>query len=436
MRIVLLSENGRGENGRGERIRLRRLLPSWTALLTSHVSLLPLSLNVALLASSLSAADWPQFRGPAATGATDEANPPVEWSADKNVAWIAELPGVGFSQPVIVGETVYVTSSSGPSNERLHVSCFDATSGKPRWHRQFWATGRTVVNQEMRVATPTPVATAERVYAFFSSNDLICLDADGNLLWYRGLMYDYPNATNSLGMASSPVLTRDTLVCQLETDDASFAIGLDADTGENRWKIDRFRKANWTSPVVFNSDDGPLVLLEGAKDVTAVEPTSGKTAWSFAGGGSTLSSVVAADGIVFVPNNGVTAIRPPAGGSSPETLWRTPKLNCSFVSPVVYHGRVYTINGSGVLNCGDAKTGEVLWQMRLGGSYWGTPSAADGRLYCPTREGVVKVVDVSGEKGEILAENEIGEPLSCPPALADNALYIRTDTKLWKVAAP
>jgi len=392
-------------------------------------------LIAACVASSASAADWPQFRGPSSTGAVDSASPPVEWSREKNVAWIADLPGGGLSQPVIVGDSVYLTSTSGPSNERLHVLCFDATTGERRWHRQFWATGRTVVNPDMRVATPTPVATADRVYAFFSSNDLICLSSDGDLQWYRGLMYDYPNATNSLGMASSPLLVEGTVVCQLETEDASFAIGVDAETGENRWKIDRFRKANWSSPVVYDGDDGPLVLLEGAKDVTAVDPRTGETAWSFDGGGSTLSSLVVDDGVVFVPNNGVTAFRPPSGSSNLETLWKSPKLNCSFVSPVVYRDRIYTINGSGVLNCGDAKTGEVIWQLRIGGSYWGTPSAADGRLYCPTREGIVKVIDISGDSGEVLAENDFGEPLGCPPALVGDALYIRTDTKLWKVVA-
>jgi outer membrane protein assembly factor BamB len=387
-----------------------------------------------LLADRSFADDWPQFRGPHSTGAVESASPPVEWSREKNVAWIADLPGGGLSQPVIVGDRVYLTSASGPSHERLHILCFDAATGRPRWQRKFWATGRTVVAPDMRVATPTPVATTDRVYAFYSSNDLICLSRDGDLLWYRGLMYDYPNATNSLGMASSPLLVEGTVVCQLETEDVSFAIGIDADTGDNRWKIDRYRKASWTSPVVYEGADGPLVLLEGAKDVTAVDPRTGKAAWSFDGGGSTVSSLVVDDGIVFVPNNGVTAIRPSAGGAL-ETLWKSPKLNCSFVSPVVDRDRIYAINGSGVLNCGDTKTGEIIWQLRLGGSYWGTPSAADGRLYCPSREGIIKVIDISGDSGEVLAENDFGEPLGCPPALVGNALYMRTDTKLWKVVA-
>ncbi|HEX6987398.1 MAG TPA: PQQ-binding-like beta-propeller repeat protein, partial [Planctomycetaceae bacterium] len=298
-----------------------------------------LCLTVSLL-PALTAADWPQFRGPDATGAAAEASPPVEWSAGKNVAWVADLPGEGYSQPVVVGDKVFVTGSSGHEDDRLHVVCFDATDGSVRWHRQFWATGRTAVYEpEMRVATPTPLATSDRVYALYSSNDLACLDHEGNLLWFRGLTYDYPNATSSLGMASSPAIADGTLVCQLETDDASFAIGLDAETGENRWKVDRLRKANWTSPVVYEGEGGTVVLLEGADGVQAVAPATGETVWKFDGGGSTVSSVAAADGIVFVPVNGLTAVRAPSPGSNPETLWNNKKLNCSFVSPVVYRGR-------------------------------------------------------------------------------------------------
>jgi outer membrane protein assembly factor BamB len=382
------------------------------------------------------AGDWPQFRGPSATGAAAAGSPPIEWSPEHNIAWKAELPGSGYSQPVVVSDRVFVTAASGYDHDRLHVVCFDARTGERCWHRQFWATGRTAVpRSEMRVATPTPLATADRVYAFYSSNDLACLDHEGNLLWYRGLTYDYPNATNSLGMASSPALAEGTLVCQLETDDASFALGLDAETGENRWKIDRTRKANWTSPIVIQGEDGPVVLLEGADGVQAVEPTRGATLWTFATRGSTVSSLAADAGVVFVPASGITAIGVPTDGSALATLWNNSRLNCSFVSPVVYRGRIYTINGAGVLNSADAATGEMVWQLRLGGTYWGTPGAADGRLYCPSKEGVVKVVELSGETGRILAENDLGEPLHCPPALVGDALYLRTDTTLWKVAA-
>lgn len=395
-------------------------------------SLLPTVLLIPALAT---ASDWPQFRGPESTGAATDASPPVEWSPETNVAWIADLPGEGFSQPVVVGDKVFITSSSGHEDDRLHVTCINGKNGSVEWDREFWATGRTnVFEPEMRVATPTPLATTDRVYAIFSSNDLFCLDHDGNVQWLRGLTLDYPNATSSIGMSSSPAIADDTLICQLETDDASFAIGLDAVTGVNRWKFDRLRKANWTSPVVAEIDGKSIALLGGADGVQAVEPATGETLWKFDGGGSTISSVSAEGDVVYVPINGLTAFRPPAGGSNVETLWNSKKLNCSFVSPVVSCGKVYTINGAGVLSCGNAKSGEIVWQLRLGGNYWATPSATEDCLYCPSKEGLVKVVDLTGEKGAVVAENDLKEPVYSPPAIAGDALYIRTDTKLWKIA--
>ena len=383
-------------------------------------------------------ADWPQFRGPGSTGGSESADPPIEWSATKNVAWKADLPGVGFSQPVVAGGNVYVTGTSGVRDDRLHVVCYDAATGKQRWQRQFWATGRTAVHTEMRVATPTPVAADGKVWAFYSSNNVACLDRDGNLLWYRGLGSDYPNASNSLGMASSPVLADGTLLVQMESDDASLAIGLDAATGINRWKQDRPRKANWSSPFVMPAAKGDRSLfgLQAAAGITVVDSATGETVWEFDGGGSTVASATPNNDLVLIPANGVTAVRQPTGTSNPEVVWESRKLNCSYVSPVAYRNRVYTINSSGVLSCGDLATGDILWQLRLGGSYWGTPAAAAGRLYCPAKDGVVRVVDVTAEEGKLLSENDIGQPLYSPPALDGKAVYLRTDTTLWKIAAP
>ena len=93
------------------------------------------------------------------------------------------------------------------------------------------------------VAASSPASDGERIYALYSSNDLICLDLEGNLKWLRGLTSDYPNASNSLGMASSVVIAAGTVVVQVENDSESFAAGIDPDTGINRWKIDRPKKA-------------------------------------------------------------------------------------------------------------------------------------------------------------------------------------------------
>ncbi len=165
----------------------------------------------------VSGADWKQFRGASSAGAAAEGEQlPLKWSAQENTAWRAELPGRGPSGPIVVGDRVIVTSSSDYDQKRLHVLAFDTKLGQKLWERQFWATGRTRTHPSSANAAPTPASDGEFIYAFYSSNDLICLDLDGNLVWYRGLAYDFPKAGNDIGMASSPDVIADTRIVQLE----------------------------------------------------------------------------------------------------------------------------------------------------------------------------------------------------------------------------
>lgn len=166
--------------------------------------LLSLLTTFVLLCGGARAADWPQFRGPHGTGFSEDAALAGRLEVPQSFRWKAALPGRGVSSPIVVGERVFLTCSSGPRQERLHVVCFDARDGSIRWERQFSATGRTMCHDKTAVAAPTPASDRQRVYALFSSSDLFCLDHEGNLVWLRGLSLDYRNANNSLGMASSP----------------------------------------------------------------------------------------------------------------------------------------------------------------------------------------------------------------------------------------
>ncbi|QDT36515.1 outer membrane protein assembly factor BamB family protein [Stratiformator vulcanicus] len=393
-------------------------------------SILCIGLSTAL------ATEWSGFRGGKTAPSSSDASPPIEWSDESGVAWKAKLPGEGFSGPIVTKDLVVVTGNSGYGNDRLHVVAFDRSTGEERWHRQFWATGRTTTHREMRVATPTPVTDGERIFAFYSSNDLIGLDLDGNLLWYRGLTYDFPNASNSLGMSSSPVLSDGVLIAQVENDAESFAVGVDPTDGTTRWKIDRPRKANWSSPLVIpgTAQTPELVILQSGDRVDAIEPKTGTTVWSLDSGASSISSAALVEDVVILPQSGLTAYRLAPDHRSVSELWQSSKLSPSTMSPVVYKDRVYIINRSGVLTCGNLETGKVEWQIRAGSSAWGTPVVASDRLYIPGKDGVVRVVDLSGSKGEIVAENDLGENIHSSPALGDDAIYFRTDSTLWKIA--
>lgn len=389
----------------------------------------------AVSAVCLTGADWLQFRGSDVSGVSLESNIPATWSENKNVAWKVELPGRGLSCPIVIGDRVVVTASSGFHQDRLHVLCFDRASGKALWHRQFLATGRTMTHPKMCVATPTPASDGERIYAFYSSNDLACLDLDGNLLWYRGLTYDFPNASNSLGMSSSPIVVGDTLIVQVENDAESFATGINVLSGVSRWKKDRPKRANWTSPTFAKNADGTsLALLQSSAGIEAVDPETGKTAWEYKDGAATIPSSVVSSDYVFIPSNGLTVLRTGDGNPS-DILWNDNRLGPSTPSPVVVNGRVYVINRAGVLQAADMTTGNILWRLRLTGPFSATPVVAGKHLIAFNEKGDGQVVDISGEEGQLVGENNLGETILGTPAISGNEMFVRSDGHLWKIAA-
>jgi outer membrane protein assembly factor BamB len=394
--------------------------------------------HVALgLVASFGAADWRQFRGTDNTAVAADENLPLVWSDAENMAWKADLPGRGPSSPIVVSGRVIVTCSSGAKQDRLHVLCFDAQSGRQRWHRQFWATGRTLCHPESAIAAPTPASDGTQVYAFYSSNDLVCLDLDGNLQWFRGLAHDYPKAGNDTGMSSSPLVVGDTVIVQIESQGDSFAAGLDRQSGENRWRIERPRRSSWASPCRLAGSAGtaPALLLQSPTALTAHDPDTGSELWRYEGVCADIASPVSVAGMVYVPSQGITALRAPDGtpGSKLETVWQQNRLNTSGASPLVYQGMIYTLNSSGVLNCADAATGMVQWQLRLEGRFWATPVAVGNHLYLVNSDGLAQIVRLGG-KAEVAGKNDFGEIIQGTPAVADSAFYVRSDRHLWKIS--
>jgi outer membrane protein assembly factor BamB len=386
-----------------------------------------------LLSRPLWAGDWPQFRGPGGRAVSDETGLPVKWSDTKNVRWKAELPGRGVSSPVVADGRVYVTACSGYRQRRLHVLCLDAATGKKLWERQVASTGGTMCHPKTCMAAPTPVTDGRHVYALFATGDLASFDRDGNLLWYRSLERDYPDISNQVGMAASPVLAGQTLLLPLENAGDSFALGLDVQTGRNRWKVPRTRDINWVTPLVTRFRGKTAGLFQTAAEITAYDVESGETLWTYHGDklGSVPSPAIA-DDLVIVPGNPSVALRLSEGGQ-PEVVWKSRKLQASYASPVVYKGRIYGMIDIGVA-CLDAATGEQLWKERLGTGFSASPILADGKLYVAKEEGDTTVVQL-GDEPKILANNALNEPLLATPAISGGAIYLRTETHLYCIAA-
>lgn len=372
---------------------------------------------------SVRAADWPQFRGPNASAVSSEAAP----GPKVGVAWSADLPGRGLSSPIIVGDRVFLTCASGPDQSNLHVFCFSAADGRKLWERVMKATGRTMAHNKTSVAAPTPCSDGRRVFALYSSNDLFAFDLDGNLLWLRGLTYDYSNASNSLGMSSSPVVAGDTLVVQSENDSESLAVGLDAATGRNRWKLERPKAANWTSAVVFKD----VVALQSSKGLTGVNPRTGEIVWDYTDGAATIPSAAVTQNAIYVPSNGVTALAPEKGAAS--QLWRAAGLKPGTGSPLVIGDALYVLNGSGVLVKAAASNGDEAWKLRLKGPFSGSPVAAGKYIYIVSERGDFQVIDTAAAEGEIVHTVALKDTLLCTPAISGGAVYVRSDKKLWKL---
>lgn len=383
------------------------------------------------------AADWPQFRGPDSKAIAPDGQIP----ANPKIDWTAPLPGRGLSSPIVVGGKVFVTCASGPKQERLHLFCFQAADGAKLWERQLRATGRTMTHPKTSVAAPTPCSDGQRVFAIWSSNDMAAFDLQGNVLWVRGLTADYPNVSNSLGMASSPIVLGETVVTVVENDSESYSLGIDAKTGQNVWKLDRPKAANWTSPVPWRGEARaqPVALLQSSKGLLAVDPASGSRLWEYTEGAATMSSSVVADGVIYAPSNGVTALQPQANNAPPVQLWRSKQINPATISPLVLNGLLFSFNNAGVITTAETKSGESKWKLRLTGPFSGSPVAAGARLLVVNEKGLLQVVNVTREEGTLHAQlqlplqAETKELVLCTPALSDGKVFVRTDSALWRV---
>jgi outer membrane protein assembly factor BamB len=401
---------------------------------------LPILASAAVLASlSLPCAgtDWPQFRGPASTAVAADGTIPLQPKID----WSAPLPGRGLSSPIVVGTKLFVTCSSGPKQQRLHLLCFSTADGTLLWERELMATGRTMAHPKTSVAACTPCSDGRRVFAVWSSNDVAAFDLEGDLLWVRGLTADYPNVSNSLGMASSPIVIGETLVTMVENDSESYSLGIDASTGRNLWKLDRPKAANWTSPVPWPGKDGaaPAALLQSSKGILAVDPANGSRLWEYTQGASTTSSSVVWDGVVYAASNGVTALSPVPTGDAPSQVWRSKQINPATISPIVMDGRVFAINGAGVIASADAKSGDAKWKLRLTGPFSGSPVGAGKHLLAVNEKGLLQIVDVSGVEGALVGQLQLPlqedskEMVLCTPAISGKHVFVRTDSTLWRI---
>jgi outer membrane protein assembly factor BamB len=381
----------------------------------------------------LCAGDWSQFKGTNATGVSTEKNLPTEWSKDKGLKWKATLPARGVSSPIVFADRVYVTCSSGIRDDRLHVLCFDANTGKQLWHRQLKATGGTSAHPKSCMAAPTPVADESGVYALFATGDLAAFEPDGTLRWYRSLVGDYPNITNQVGMAASPVLVKDKIIVPMDNAGESFLAALDTKYGKNVWKVERPRDINWVTPLVRTIGSTTEVLFDSPSGLAAYDATTGEKRWSSKLTSASIPTGVLDGDILYMPVGGVTAIKLGAKGPESNPVMKAKDVKPGMPSPLVYMGKVYAVNNGGIISCADAKTGKTLYTERAKGAFSASPVAGDAKVYFLNETGACTVLDGKSDEFEVLATNELGEETLGTPAIANGRIYIRTKTSLYEI---
>jgi outer membrane protein assembly factor BamB len=391
---------------------------------------------VLITAELATAGDWSQFRGPGGSGVSDETGLPTTWGPNENVRWKAELPGRSVASPVVFGNKVYISAASGPKMDRLHALCLDADTGKVLWHRQFAATGSTACHPKSSMAAPTPCVNTDGVYFLFATADLAAFDHEGNLRWYRSLATDYPDISNQIGMAASPILWKDFVIVPMDTTGESFLAAVDTRYGLNVWKTERPKDPNWVTPTLRAIGNKAEIVLAANSDARAYDAATGKKTWSVTAPGASIPTAVLSGDRVLLPVAGGLSCLKPDGDKMVE-VWKSTKLATGYTSPLVYKDHVYGIGRAGTLVCADLKNGKEVWSERVGkgkGQFWASPIAADGLVFTFDDAGICTVMR-AGDSAKVVATNDLKAEIMGTPAIARRCLFIPTSNGLYCVTA-
>ena len=411
-------------------------------------------------------AQWPQWRGPLATGVAPHADPPIVWSEEKNVRWKVELPGSGHSTPIIWGDRIFLTTALPhgerlPAPERHDHGAHDNIAPSQRYKFVVLALDRkdgtvlwqTIVRDEQpheathatgSWASNSAVTDGERVYASFGSRGIYSLDMNGKIVWQTDL--GDMRTRHEHGEGSSPALHGDTLVVNWDHQGESFVVAFDKLTGKERWKIARDEITSWSTPLIVEQAGRPQVIISATGRVRAYDLATGKDLWQAAGlSRNVVASPVAADGIVYVGNSydgqAMFAVRlADASGDitgSKAIVWKNDRDAPYVPSPILYDDLLcYLRHSQGILTCLEAKTGQArLGPIRLEKIYnvFASPVGAADRLYVTSREGATAVIQL-GVEFEMLTVNKLDDSFSASPAIVGDAIYLRGQRSLYCLA--
>ena len=416
-------------------------------------------ISLFLFTATLSAGNWPGWRGPSADGISPEKNIPTKWSATENVAWKVAIPGEGHSSPVIWGDRIFLTASLTEKNER-HLLCLDRRTGKTIWDNVVVQSPPESIHRLNSRASGTPATDGKQVYVTFmraegdkvvapnvGSERLItpgkivvaAYDLDGNQKWKT----DVGDFVSAHGFNTCPVLFEDLVIINGDHDGDAYIVALDRESGRERWRTLREnRTRSYVTPIIREIGGRTQMILSGSLSVASYDPRNGKRHWIVDGPTEQfVASMVYNGEYVFVtggyPQRHILAIKPDGTGNVTDShiAWRTTRGAAYVPSPIMAGRFLLVVADSGIASCFGAKTGRRHWQERLPGGHSPSPVSADGLVYFTSDLGVTSVLR-PGETFEVVAQNKLGEPVSASPAISKGQLFIRTHEHLYCIGKP
>lgn len=398
---------------------------------------------------------WSEFRGPTGAGISTARGLPVDWNASQNVAWKQEIPGEGWSSPVVDRGRIYLTAAIPANGDpaattyTLALLILEAATGELVQRVDLFqpAAGETPkIHQKNSHASPTPIVAGDRVFVHFGHQGTACVSTQGKTLWKNDSL-QYPPVH---GNGGSPALVGDRVVFSCDGASDPFVAALEQTSGKVLWRVPRRTEASsrfsFSTPCVITVDGQQQVISPGSGCVCAFDPQDGHEIWrvEYGEGYSVIPRPVYAHGLVYVctgygtPN--LLAIRPTGRGNVTQThvAWEFKRSVPHTPSLLVAGDELYMVSDKGVASCLNAKTGDVHWheRLQLAGSDDGvsaSPLCAEGRIYFQTEAGLGIVIRV-GKKYEPLASNPLGERTLASYAVVDSDLLIRSAKHLWRIA--
>lgn len=432
--------------------------------LTPLLLLVVLASPTSLLGDTI---NWPQFRGPQADGLAKGDTLPDEWSTTKNVVWKAELPGWGWSSPLIWEKRIFVTAAvhDGPRDKmfaggypggfvtptnvhRWMTYCLDFDTGKIVWERE---AHKGVPPQPRHprnsYASETPICDGERVYAYFANIGIFCYDLEGKPVWDK--RWDSYAMRGGWGTGTSPVLHKDRLFLVNDNEKESFMVALDKKTGNQLWRVERAEKSNWGTPYVWEHELRTEIVTIGTNRARSYDP-DGKVLWELSGTSGLVSQIpMSKHGLLYLGAGyhygPLYAIRPGASGdislkegerSSKWIAWSNPRASCIHPGYLISAERLYVLFDAGLLACFNAKTGEAIFpreRLNTGGSrFYASPWAYNGKIFLLNEDGTTWVVEDS-PTFKVVRKNTLDDFAWATPAISRGSLFLRTYTKLYRL---